>query len=276
MTKSLLEYLVETGFEANGSGEIVLPDWVKRVKIDVGLSYSAANSVRWIREDPNLIVFGFEPLPESCTKLRHWLLGQRDSNSLFKQLMILPVALGRVGGTAELHITADDTASSSLLTPKHMGQSGKLPVQVFTIAELLRAIPRERVSCIDYLKLDCQGMDLEILKGAGADLTRIALVTAEAEDDQYLDSSNSLRELVGFMKSNGFIHLNSRSKLRVLVGRLLSRINFIRALQIRLPVRPSQQVASPTLSVSVEDPTFVNRVFLEEVMSGRITGSQKG
>jgi FkbM family methyltransferase len=276
MTKSLIDYLADSGFEADASGQVVLPDWVERVKIDVGLSYSAANSVQWIRQDPNLIVFGFEPLPESCIRLRDWLLEQADSNSLIKQLVILPVALGRVSGTAQLHIAADDTASSSLLTPKHIVQSGTVRVQVFPIVDLLRAISHEKVRRVDYLKLDCQGMDLEILKSAGEELRRIALVTAEAEDEQYLNSSNSLRELVGFMKTNGFIHLNPRSEFRVAVGRLLSRISFIKELKIRLPVRPSHEVASSTLSVSVEDPTFVNRAFLDEVMSGRITGFQKG
>lgn len=276
MTKALPDYLVEAGLPPAENGEIFLPDWALRVKIDVGLSYSAANAVAWIREDPNLIVFGFEPLPESCARLRKWLSEQPDSASLSKQLVILPVALGREVGTSKLHITADDTASSSLLPPKNMGQQGTIEVQVFTLVDLLKALPKERVSHIDYLKLDCQGMDLEILKGAGDEIAKFALVTAEAEDDHYLNSTNSLRELVQFMGSNGFVHLNSRSQVRVFVGRFLSRFKSVRALQIRLPVQTSKEASSAKLSVSVEDPTFVNRAFLEQVMSGKITGSQKG
>ena len=276
MKKTLLDYLFEAGLQPSKNGEIYLPDWALRVKIDVGLSYSAANAVAWIREDPNLIVFGFEPLPESCARLRKWLSEQPDSASLSKQLVILPVALGREVGTSKLHITADDTASSSLLPPKNMGQQGTIEVQVFTLVDLLKALPNERVSHIDYLKLDCQGMDLEILKGAGDEIAKFALVTAEAEDDQYLNSTNSLRELGQFMGSNGFVHLNSRSQVRVFVGRFLSRFKLVRALQIRLPVQTSKEVSSAKLSVSVEDPTFVNRAFLEQVMSGKITGSQKG
>lgn len=276
MKKTLLDYLFEAGLQPSKNGEIYLPDWALRVKIDVGLSYSAANAVAWIREDPNLLVFGFEPLPESCARLRKWLSEQPDSASLSKQLVILPVALGREVGTSKLHITADDTASSSLLPPKNMGQQGTIEVQVFTLVDLLKALPNERVSHIDYLKLDCQGMDLEILKGAGDEIAKFALVTAEAEDDQYLNSTNSLRELGQFMGSNGFVHLNSRSQVRVFVGRFLSRFKLVRALQIRLPVQTSKEVSSAKLSVSVEDPTFVNRAFLEQVMSGKITGSQKG
>jgi FkbM family methyltransferase len=276
MKTALLDYLVETGLEPSENGEIFLPGWALRVKIDVGLSYSAANAVAWIREDPNLIVFGFEPLPESCARLRKWLSEQPDSANLSRQLVILPVALGREAGTAKLHITADDTASSSLLPPKNMGQQGTIEVQVFTIVDLLNALPQERVSHIDYLKLDCQGMDLEILKGAGEEIAKFAIVTAEAEDDQYFNSTNSLRDLVQFMASKGFVHLNPRSQVRVMIGRFLQKFQFVRALQIRLPVKPSKEVSTAQLSVSVEDPTFINRAFLEQVMSGEITGFQKG
>jgi FkbM family methyltransferase len=276
MTKALLDYLVAAGLQRSENGKILLPDWAKRVKIDVGLSYSAPNAVSWIREDSNLLVFGFEPLPESCTRLRQWLSEQPDSVSLLSQLVIVPVALGREAGSATLHITANDTASSSLLTPKNMGQQGTIEVQVFTIFNLLKALPKESVTHIDYLKLDCQGMDLEIVKGAGGELERIALVTAEAEDDQYHNSSNSLRELVKFMESKNFVHLNARSRVRVVLGQLLARLSIVRALRIRLPVKFSKEVSSAKLSVYVEDPTFVNRAFLDQVMSGTITGSQKG
>ena len=36
----------------------------KRVKIDVGLSYSAPHSQDWLSKDDDLIVIGFEPNPD--------------------------------------------------------------------------------------------------------------------------------------------------------------------------------------------------------------------
>jgi FkbM family methyltransferase len=275
MSRDLIDYFQEVGFGLHPNGKVALPDWVQRIKIDVGLSYTAVNSIEWIREDKNLLVIGFEPLPESVKRLRQWLSQQNDSVLLEKQLVILPVALGREVGSAKLTITAADSAASSLLTPKRMVQKGSLDVQVFTLAGLLRLLPLEVIERVDYLKLDCQGMDLQILKGGGGELSKIALITAEAENDQYVNSSNSLKEMINFMNSHGFIQVNPRSEIRRLVGALLSKFSFIRARQIRLPVRQSNVIASDALSVSVEDPTFVNRAYIKQVISGQITATQR-
>ena len=277
MSKALIQYIQDTGLEVRGGNQIVLPSWVKRVKIDVGLSYSASNSIHWIRVDPHLMVFGFEPLLESCDILRNWISKQEDRDKLQSQLIIIPVALGQKSGTAQLHITADDTASSSLLAPKQMEQRESITVPVFPPSDLMGALPWGRIERVDYLKLDCQGLDLQILQSTGEKwLKKIAIITAEAEDDQYLDSANGLFDLVSYMESNGFIHLNPRSGLRVYLGKLLSRLTVIRSLGIRFPVKKAKDVASSKLSVETEDPTFVNRAFLREVMGGEITGFQRG
>ena len=277
MSKALNQYIQDAGLEVRDGNQIVLPDWVKRVKIDVGLSYSASNSIHWIREDPHLMVFGFEPLLESCDILRNWISKQEDRDKLQSQLIILPAALGQQSGRAQLHITADDTASSSLLAPREMEERESITVPVFPLRDLMVSLPWGRIQRVDYLKLDCQGLDLQILQSTGeAWLEKIAIITAEAEDDQYLDSANGLFDLVNYMKSNGFIHLNPRSGLRVYLGKLLSRLSIIRSLGIRLPVKKAKDVASSKLSVVTEDPTFVNRAFLREVMAGEITRFQRG
>lgn len=273
MSKALNQYIQDAGLEVRDANQIVLPDWVKRVKIDVGLSYSASNSIHWIREGPHLMVFGFEPLLESCEILRNWISKQENRDKLQSQLIILPVALGQQSGRAQLHITA----SSSLLAPREMEERESITVPVFPLRGLMVALPWERIQRVDYLKLDCQGLDLQILQSTGeAWLNKIAIITAEAEDDQYLDSANGLFDLVSYMKSNGFIHLNPRSGLRVYLGKLLSRLSIIRSLGIRLPVKKAKDVASSKLSVVTEDPTFVNRAFLREVMAGEITRFQRG
>jgi len=183
-----------------------------------------------------------------------------------------------MSGTAQLHITAQDTSSSSLLAPKEMKQRESITVPLYPLADLMEAIPWDRISRVDYLKLDCQGVDLQILKSAGGGgwLKKVAIITAESEDEQYVGSSNGLKDLIGYMKFNDFIHLNPRSSIRVYVGKLLSRISIVRAFSIRLPVKNAREVASSKLSIMSEDPTFVNRAFLSEVMAGEITAFQRG
>lgn len=276
MGKTLLEHLIEKGINAQEDGTICLPDWAKRIKIDVGLSYTASNSVKWIREDSSLLVFGFEPLPESCHKLRLWIAAQEDSESLSTQLIVIQAAVGPEVGTSQLHVTEGDTASSSLLMPIGIRRRESIEVQVFPLNHLLRVIPCDRVKRIDYLKLDCQGMDAEILRGVGPELERIALVTAEAGENQYVHSSNSVKDLVQLMKSRGFIWLNPRSILRIMIGNFMSRFAAIRALRIRLPETLTSSLQAPGISVIVDDPTFVNLRYRSQVMSGEIAGFQKG
>lgn len=281
MTDNFLDHLVKLGFQTGQDGKIILPSWAHRVKIDVGLSYTAVNSVEWIRNDPNLLVFGFEPLPQSVSRLKTWLLAQEDSESLLRQLMVLPVALGRKTGKSQLQITAGDTGSSSLLRPKKLLLEGSVSVDVFSIVDLLRLLPLDKIKRVDYLKLDCQGMDLDILEGAdeggggGVWLKHIALITAEAENHAYYASHNDIRSLAEFLEARSFVHLNARSKFRVWAGRLFSKLGILRALKIRLPIKLPKELESSTLDVTTEDPTFVNKSFLKEVLSGEITGFQK-
>jgi len=42
-----------------------IPDKCIHVKLDIGLSYNAPQSQSWLSKEPNLMVFGFEPNPES-------------------------------------------------------------------------------------------------------------------------------------------------------------------------------------------------------------------
>ena len=43
-----------------------IPSDIQSVYVDVGLSYDAPNSNKWLKEDPRSFVFGFEPVPENC------------------------------------------------------------------------------------------------------------------------------------------------------------------------------------------------------------------
>ena len=38
-----------------------IPESIRKIKIDIGLSYSCPHSQNWLENDENLYVFGFEP-----------------------------------------------------------------------------------------------------------------------------------------------------------------------------------------------------------------------
>lgn len=272
---SIAHHLMGAGLSLQGE-KFKAPDWAKKLKIDVGLSYSASNSIEWIRRDPELMVIGLEPVPESVLRLRTHIEEQPDSEQIRKQLYILPVALGLEPKEAKFYVTDKDASSSSLLEPSSFSVAQTITVPVFTLGQLIESIPIHHFGRVDHLKLDCQGFDLDIIQSASEAISHIAIVTAEAEQKQYLNSRNDVESLEEHMISMGFVFFNRRSKMRVSVGTFLSKFRVINKLKLRLPYIKHRDSKSDRLAVHVEDPTFLNAIFLEDIRNGSITAFQEG
>jgi FkbM family methyltransferase len=118
-------------------------------------------------------------------------------------------ALGSSDGTAEINV-AENAVSSSLLqindralrSAPQAGYVGTEHVQVTRLDSIWPELFREgdRV----WLKLDVQGFELEVLKGAQASLPAIACVQAELSFVPLYDGSPSLLELVEHLDARGF------------------------------------------------------------------------
>jgi hypothetical protein len=52
-------------------GQIKVPGWAKRIKLDIGLSVNAPNSEVWINKNDDLCVFGFEPNPYNISHIHN-------------------------------------------------------------------------------------------------------------------------------------------------------------------------------------------------------------
>ena len=42
---------------------------IKRIKLDIGLSYNAPQSNNWLKHDDDVLVIGFEPNPECINSI---------------------------------------------------------------------------------------------------------------------------------------------------------------------------------------------------------------
>lgn len=121
---------------------------------------------------------GFEPEPTAFAAL--------PSTHAWRSLRYLPVAVSGTGGTRTLHITRDGPSTTLLEPDPEVGAAfGKTQfveverrVEIET-ATLGEALSRAGVAHIDYLKLDVEGAELEILKGAAALLEHALVVKAE-------------------------------------------------------------------------------------------------
>lgn len=197
----------------------------KRVKIDIGLSYSAPHSQLWLDKNPNdLVVFGFEPAQDCIDAIMSPENKKRDEghgeplkrkyidNGHF---ILNQYALGNVENkeTRDFYINENDVGTSSLYKPisNILGPlKKKVTVDVVSLKMFFDKFPWDKIDHIEYIKIDAQGEDLNILKGAGNYLQeRVVYVTAEPGSYGYYGAEeNSVNNISNYMFKQGFIKIN--------------------------------------------------------------------
>ena len=201
-----------------------IPDKCTHVKLDIGLSYNAPQSQSWLaHEDDGLMVFGFEPNPEcvACiqsknNQKRHHSHGACLDYKYIDEgrFVVNQCALSSVDSptTMKFYVSNEDCGTSSLY-PNDETYLGKIKhvidVPVYSLKMFFDGFPWGRFEYIDYVKIDAQGSDLNILKSAGSYLRdRVVYVTAEDGGHQYIGADECTAEnIIGYMKSQDFIHI---------------------------------------------------------------------
>jgi FkbM family methyltransferase len=202
-----------------------IPETCTHVKIDVGLSYNAPQSQNWLsHEDSKLMVIGFEPNPDSVdiimsgnNRKQHPSHGDCLEHRFIDEgrFIIQPVALSnnvKSQTTMPFYVSQNDCGTSSLFSndERMLGKIKKvIDVPVVSLESFFDGFPWERFTYIDYLKIDAQGSDLNILKGAGHYLyDRVVFVTAEGDGYQYHGAGecNELN-ITKYMESQNFIRI---------------------------------------------------------------------
>ena len=197
---------------------------MKSIKVDIGLSFDAPHSQNWLDQDDGVLVIGFEPNPiwvkwitspeekrDRTFKDYHTLTKQIQHEYVGKRFFVIPVALCDVESPSQmtLYIPNASDGCGSLLKDKQLGGTREsFNVQVFSLSDFFDLLPLDSV--IDYLKIDVQGLDINVLKSAKNYLSdRVVYVTAEPEVHQYHGAENNTpASIIEYMTSIGFIYLN--------------------------------------------------------------------
>jgi len=204
-----------------------IPEHCTNVKIDIGLSYGANQSSNWLDNEPNLMVFGFEPNPEAyeCImrgniQLRHPAHASAGEPLKKKHLddgrmHIFNIALSNVETISEMdfYINSKDCGTSSLFShdQQYLGPIEKvIKVPVYSLKMFFDSFPWDRFLYIDYIKIDAQGSDLNILKSASKYLSeKVVYVTAEPDGNQYIGANECNTEnITQYMESINFKKIN--------------------------------------------------------------------
>jgi FkbM family methyltransferase len=193
------------------------------VKLDIGLSYSAPHSQLWLKNDEKTLVFGFEPNPDNVKCILNKNIQKINPNHsnpienkyIDKNFFVIPIALDNVDIPSErdFFCMKDDPGTSSFYQPKQ--SLGKIKdiikVPVYPLKSFFDVFPWYKIDKIDYIKIDAQGSDLDILKSAGDYLKeRVVYVTAEPENELFYFNCihNTEDNINEYMKSQNFIKIN--------------------------------------------------------------------
>ncbi len=159
---------------------------------------------------PDVPVVAFEPIPAEAVTYRR-VHARRHLVKLIES------ALGESRGTAALHLS--QSADSSSLLP-----IGKKQTDLFHHTEEIGTItvPVQRMDdltahwagrCRQLLKLDVQGYELNVLRGAVATLKCCSYVYAECSEVALYDGQALRTDVEAFLKEHGFVRSGRHNEL---------------------------------------------------------------
>ena len=165
---------------------------------------------------PSIPILAFEPLPNEAEIFRKALSG--------KNVQLHSVALGENAGEAEIHLSR--SADSSSLLPigemqrklfRDTDEIGTLKVPVKRLDDFK---PEWEKHSRILLKIDVQGFELSVLKGAVETLRNCAFVYVECSETELYVGQALYRDVATFLEQQGF-RLQSRHNETVADGKLI-------------------------------------------------------
>ena len=149
----------------------------------------------------------FEPLSENLEVLEYNLsYVANDAN-----IMIYPVALGNEEKEVEMYVSNRDRMCSSVLKPKVvLEQYPDITFDERETVEMMRLDDTDlEFDKFNFLNIDVQGYELEVLKGGAKTLEGIDYIYTEINRAEVYENTPHVDELDSYLKPYGFIRVES-------------------------------------------------------------------
>lgn len=170
--------------------------------IDIGSRGGIAQ--KWGPLHSMMKVIGFEPDENECKQLNE----AAENNQVY-----LPIALFNKKGKIKLNLTRNLACCSTFepnyalvdrfLAAEDFKMTGSIEVQCDTLDEVIRTID---VKDVDFIKLDTQGSELQILEGAENVLSQFCVfgIEVEVEFSPLYQDQPLFADVDGFLRERGF------------------------------------------------------------------------
>lgn len=178
----------------------------KIVVLDIGCRWGFAERFLSPECQKSFAIYGFDPDAQECARLQasydHLPVGY---------VSCVPVALAGLAGTRNLYITKEP-ACSSLYPPIHflterypgLGCASLEKVVATQVTTLDEWVQQEDLKVIDYIKLDTQGSELEILKGGDRIVETARCIDIEVEFNPIYEGQSLFGETDSYLRAKGF------------------------------------------------------------------------
>lgn len=175
--------------------------------VEAGAHYGT-DTIRFVEMWPNSTIISFEPNPGAFSKLVNavWDL---------KNVMTVPIALSTYDGEAILQVCYGTTGdqpifegASSLLEPSdYMAIHYQGPKVVVPCRILDHWCEDNHVKAVDFMWLDMEGMELQMLRSSPNILKTVKVILTETNFQEFRKGMTQYSELKTFLEASGFILL---------------------------------------------------------------------
>ena len=167
-----------------------------------------ANPGRWQAFTKKLNYLGFEPDQEECLRLNDSV---KRRNSIWKE-QYFPFAIGKAEEKRDFYITKEPECSS-LLEPSPETLDGfsvvtklelkeKISVNTLNLSQWAEEFS---IQSVDFIKLDVQGAEFEILNGAEKLLEKVLCIEVEVEFLEVYRKQPLFSDVDKWLRSKGFV-----------------------------------------------------------------------
>jgi FkbM family methyltransferase len=191
----------------------------KLIIFDIG-ACEAEDSIRYAEFFPSSTIYAFEPRRDNFDKASELIAKYNKSNILLEN-----IALSDKNGTADFFLSDGEppelkndenwnygNKSSSLLPPSpemktHIGWLNFHNKITVPTKRLENYILEKKISAIDFMHIDVQGAELQVLAGAGNLFSKIKIIWMEVQAVRLYENQPLKEDVERFMEQQNFVNV---------------------------------------------------------------------